>query len=445
MQYEIELHPIFVTILLSDSSSGGESRPFQQFYPVSRYLPLQILLNSLCKSLGVDASDGRLWMTNSRSTMDLNLNFVQQLKREKIIHSEDDIMSRKLEIVLELKDDSGEWPTTQKETQNDKNESEEINTSSRSGIVGLHNMGNTCYMNSSIQCLSHTPILRDYFTSKSYLNDINRTNPMGYEGHLAQVSAVLFNHLWRQFSRNKSLGKKKTGSNRQHTPLDVPCITPKTFKDTLGRLNEDFAGNEQHDAQELLNFLLSGLSEDLNRIVDKPYTEAPDSDGRPDKELADIWWNNHLKREMSIIVALFTGQYKSLLTCQDCQYESARFEPFCSIEVPLPEDDQVTVQLVYFPMHESAVSIKYAVRVRHDGKLFDVLLALAKVLHEEEKETSNLKAEESKTEGADSQEIYQTKAKNMTVVRMETGYIANIQPVSKPFNANSYHILRQLT
>lgn len=37
------------------------------------------------------------------------------------------------------------------------------------------------------------------------------------------------------------------------------------------------SGFEQHDSQEFLMFLLDGLSEDLNRILDKPYIEKPDS------------------------------------------------------------------------------------------------------------------------------------------------------------------------
>lgn len=85
--------------------------------------------------------------------------------------------------------------------------------------------------------------------------------------------------------------------------------------------------------QELLAFLLNGLNEDLNRIADKPYIEQPDSDGRSDAELADIWWKNHLRREFSIVVALFAGQFKSVLACRECGYESARFEPFMFLQV----------------------------------------------------------------------------------------------------------------
>lgn len=203
----------------------------------------------------------------------------------------------------------------------------------------------------------------------------------------------------------------------------------------------------------MLAFLLGGLSEDLNRIVDKPYIEAPDSDGRPDSELADIWWSNHLKREMSIIVALFTGQYKSLLTCRTCKYESARFEPFSFLQVPLPEDDNLTVTLILYPIKDNTCAMKYCVRVRNDGKLRDVLIALAKVLHNDDMEgnhdnennagaasdgdDTNSKSgggsgdDDTDTEASNKNEsIYMQRAQNLAVVDMRDGYISKIAPVS---------------
>lgn len=48
--------------------------------------------------------------------------------------------------------------------------------------------------------------------------------------------------------------------------------------------------------------MLDGLHEDLNRVKKKPYVEAKDGDGRPDNEVADEYWQNHLARNDSIIV-----------------------------------------------------------------------------------------------------------------------------------------------
>jgi len=485
VQYEIELYPMFVTVLLSDAASHGEPRPFQQYFPVSDSLPFKALLRDLCRSLDVGIEDGRLWMiadhhgscaNRADRLLPLDSNLIEQIKEKKDIDNNDDLSDIEVRLVLELANEDGEWPRDQVHTQGSPCQSTVGKDVSRlgNGIVGLYNMGNTCYLNSSIQCLSHTPILRDYFTSKAYLNDINKTNPLGHQGRLAQVSAVLINTLWKHSKQQSSvMVRKRAVSPGQSLPINAPSLTPKTFRDTMGKLNDHFSGNEQHDAQELLAFLLSGLSEDLNRIVDKPYIEAPDSDGRPDAELANIWWSNHLKREMSIIVALFTGQYKSLLTCRTCKYESARFEPFCFLQLPLPEDDQVTVQFIFFSLDENSVTTKYSVRIRHDGTLHHAFVSLAKVLYadrakaydgktpnsvefiqeesmmddsvekksniaiDRDESHTNVREKSSNSEGeTDSkgteqhEEKYIRMADNMAAVKMGEGFILNILPNS---------------
>jgi ubiquitin C-terminal hydrolase len=51
------------------------------------------------------------------------------------------------------------------------------------------------------------------------------------------------------------------------------AVTPKHLKMVISRYNSQFAGHDQHDAQELLDFLLNGLHEDLNRVTNKVCTD----------------------------------------------------------------------------------------------------------------------------------------------------------------------------
>ena len=133
---------------------------------------------------------------------------------------------------------------------------------------------------------------------------------------------------------------------------------------------------------------MDGLSEDLNLVHDKPYTEMPDSDGmRSESELADIWWENHLKRDRSVIQALFTGQFKSVTSCKNCDinsdcatakcaptscgYSSARYEPFNFLTVPIPEN-VFRLLVVYVIPLQANHSVHCAVRAPKMGTLFDV-------------------------------------------------------------------------
>jgi len=156
----------------------------------------------------------------------------------------------------------------------------------RKGLAGLSNLGNTCFMNSSLQCLCHTPSLMYSFLSGAYREDLNADNPLGLGGKLASAFAGLMSKLWQG---------------------NVLYVTPKHFKWQLGKFAPQFGGYSQQDSQELLAFLLDGLHEDLNRIKTKPYKEEKDADGRPDEEVAAEAWENYRARNDSVIVDKFQG------------------------------------------------------------------------------------------------------------------------------------------
>jgi len=192
-----------------------------------------------------------------------------------------------------------------------------------SGLTGLRNMGNTCYMNSIVQCLSCTTPVVQYFLSDSYRLDINRENFLGTGGNLAEEFAVLVKALW-------------AGQYRS--------VTPRDFKHTVGRYNPMFSGYDQHDAQELLLFLMDGLHEDLNRVVERPKIPEQQNDGVRDDIAAERAWSQHKSINQSIIVELFQGLFKSTVKCLSCHKESVTFDVFMYLSLPIPSSTRCSLK-----------------------------------------------------------------------------------------------------
>ncbi|CAH2062721.1 unnamed protein product [Thlaspi arvense] len=223
------------------------------------------------------------------------------------------------------------------------------------GLTGLQNLGNTCFMSSALQCLAHTPKFVDYFLG-DYNAEINHDNPLGMDGEIALAFGDLLRKLW--------------------APGATP-VAPRMFKSKLARFAPQFSGFNQHDSQELLAFLLDGLHEDLNRVKCKPYVEVKDGDGRPDEEIADEYWRNHLARNDSIIVELYQGQYRSTLVCPVCRKVSITFDPFMYLSLPLPSTSMRTMTLTVMSTDGNTPPSSFTVSIPKNGKFEDLIQALS--------------------------------------------------------------------
>lgn len=93
--------------------------------------------------------------------------------------------------------------------------------------------------------------------------------------------------------------------------------------------------------------MLDGLHEDLNRVKDKPFVETLESEDSTDANIPKISWYNHLKRNQSVIVDLLHGQYKSQLTCPECNRLSITYDPFMTLSVPIPNKKQKDVEFFF--------------------------------------------------------------------------------------------------
>ncbi|XP_071481337.1 uncharacterized protein [Diadema antillarum] len=115
------------------------------------------------------------------------------------------------------------------------------------GMCGLRNMGNTCFMNSGLQCLIHHPRLA------LHLLDHEALPEEGMAYHFAELL-------------------QKTWSG------DFSVLHPGSFKDTMGFIHPQFKDFRQHDGQEFLALLLDTLHEELNQAKRPAKGHSPATD-----------------------------------------------------------------------------------------------------------------------------------------------------------------------
>ncbi|XP_075870159.1 ubiquitin carboxyl-terminal hydrolase 21 [Nelusetta ayraudi] len=195
------------------------------------------------------------------------------------------------------------------------NQEEPLNLGS--GRIGLRNIGNTCFLNAIVQCLSHTHGLRAYCLLKLY----QREKFSKEDAKLTDAFHQVLSGLWDEHEGDAAMN-------------------PQRFYSLFKEAVPYFSGYSQQDAQEFLRFLLDKLHTEINRrpFVRRPLKEPEQKYTRFRlSEESAAMWKKHLERDDSKIVDLFSGQLRSSLHCSVCSHYSNTFDVFCDLSLPIPK------------------------------------------------------------------------------------------------------------
>ena len=176
-------------------------------------------------------------------------------------------------------------------------------------MIGLENIGQTCYMNAALQCFSNSYVLVNYFLDSNKISFIENTVKMKYqnEPQLTSEFQELISNLWIKKSKN--------------------YYSPHNFKTTAGKIEPLFKNFEANDAKDFVNFIIMRLHEELNGIdnsfTNKNYIEPPSQNINQynSSEVLKAYLYYFQMNNSSIISNYFYGTTQGEIECQNCKMQ----------------------------------------------------------------------------------------------------------------------------
>ena len=250
-------------------------------------------------------------------------------------------VNKKQEDTLEVKDNQS----------NDSGIAAEMNFQKDTDAIkiGLENIGATCYMNATLQCLSNTKSLNNYFLNK-YIYNKNAENK-----RLSNEFCIVIKNLWN---------KKRKGK----------AYAPNKFKETISQMNSLFEGVQANDSKDLINFLLEQMHEELNIKNNKEENNYSITVNMQldQNQLYEYFLQNYKKNFNSIISDSFYGFSQTEVVCQNCRKVKYNYDIFSFIEFPLEQVNIYfgkTLYQVNYQMQQPDIDIKECFTFHQKGEL----------------------------------------------------------------------------
>lgn len=188
----------------------------------------------------------------------------------------------------------------------------------KKGLCGLVNMGNTCFMNTIIQCMNSNHDFAKFFLQNKYQEYINYSN-------IDHALVMQWDKVCKQLYRKN-------------------CVfSPQTFLETIKILalkknRTLFTGFAQNDSQEFLQFFLEAMHNGLSREVIMTIKGIPQTPQEQRTVDAHKSWIQFFKNDYSEIVEFFYGQFYSVIQSpEDPNYISEVYEPFSNLSLEIPD------------------------------------------------------------------------------------------------------------
>ena len=211
----------------------------------------------------------------------------------------------------------------------EKNKEKIINQQNVPIIIGLNNIGATCYMNSTLQCLSNTKKLTEYFLTKY------KQNPKRI---MANVYHKLLLNLWNREKNNKP-------------------YSPYEFKEVLSKENPLFAGIAANDSKDLINFLIERFHQELNEVKENNNVNNNNNLTAQNQTNEQFMLNTFLQefkeKFNSPISDLFYGMIETKSQCQRCAIIKYNFQVYSFLEFPLQQVNQYYYNMNRRPLYNN--------------------------------------------------------------------------------------------